>query len=291
MSSMHTPQTAVQPFAVVRRGFDREQVVSAVTRLEAEVELLRADRDAAVARAERAATELERERERVRDLETRVADLGRVPTTSEQMSDRLSTMLGLATAEAESIRDTAHATADRILTEAEEEAWRLRETAQIELTEIRERNSAVRSQHDAAIAAATARGQEILVAAERKASQLDDQAARRRAQIDEDHRLASDLRRREALREDQSRQAATAETLGALHARARDEASTLVAEAARRAGEMIREATAYTSELRDLRRTVLADLASVRARLEPLPSRVADEEPLPGAPDLSSNDG
>ncbi|MBB1057805.1 hypothetical protein G6020_10430, partial [Dietzia sp. B19] len=55
MSSTHMPTTGADPFAVVRKGFDREQVTSTLTRLEAEVELLRADRDAAVERAERAA--------------------------------------------------------------------------------------------------------------------------------------------------------------------------------------------------------------------------------------------
>ena len=148
---MHTPRTAVQPFAVVRKGFDREQVTSTLTRLEAEAELLRADRDSAVERAERAAADLERERERVRALESRVAELGRVPTTSEQMSDRLSTMLGLATAEAESTRDNAPATADRIPTEAEDPAWRMRETADTELKEIRARTTAIRAEHDSVL--------------------------------------------------------------------------------------------------------------------------------------------
>ena len=115
MSSTHTPTTGAEPFAVVRKGFDREQVTSALTRLEAEAELLRADRDAAVDRAERAAEEAARDRARAASLEARATELGRAPVTSEQMSDRLSTMLSLATAEAESIRDTAQATADRIL--------------------------------------------------------------------------------------------------------------------------------------------------------------------------------
>ncbi|MBB1045234.1 hypothetical protein G6018_12065, partial [Dietzia sp. DQ11-44] len=60
MSSTHMPTTDADPFAVVRKGFDREQVTSTLTRLEAEVELLRADRDAAVERAERAAAEAAR---------------------------------------------------------------------------------------------------------------------------------------------------------------------------------------------------------------------------------------
>ena len=122
MSSMHTSPTTAESFAVVRRGFDREQVMGALTRLETETHVLRADRDAAVARAERATAEADRERSRVAQLEARVAELGRAPVTSDQMSDRVSTMLSLATAEAESIRDSALATADRIRAEAEEEA-------------------------------------------------------------------------------------------------------------------------------------------------------------------------
>lgn len=291
MSSTHTPQTAVQPFAVVRRGFDREQVSSTITRLEAEAELLRADRDSAVERAERAATDLERERDRVRVLESRVAELGRVPATSDQMSDRLSTMLGLATREAESIRDDAHATADRILTEADESAWRQREAAAAELKEIRARNTEIRSEHDSALKAARDRGEELIRSAERTASILDAEASRKREQIDEDHRLASDLRREEAMREIEARLAAATAAAEALRTEARDEADSLVSEAHARARAIVDDATEYTEQLRDLRRSVLSDLATVRARLEPLPATVEQEEPLPAPPQLSSSDG
>lgn len=290
MSSTHTPHSAVQPFAVVRKGFDREQVNSALTRLDAEAELLRADRDSAVERAERAAADLESERERVSALEARVAELGRAPATSDQMSDRLATMLRLATAEAESIRDGAHATADRILTEAEDDAWQLREAAQIELTEIRARNTAIRAEHDAILRTARQRAEEILRSAERQARQLDREAAERREQIDEDHRLASDLRRQEALREDESRRAATAAADAALRADARHAADKVVADAHARAKTAIDTATAHTEQLRELRRTVLADLAAVRARLEPVPGRVDQEEPLPDPPEFNSTD-
>lgn len=290
MSSMRTPQMAVQTFAVVRRGFDREQVNSTLARLEAEAEILRADRDSAVERAERAAADLERERDRVRELEKRVAELGRVPATSEQMSDRLSTMLGLATAEAESIRDNAHSTADRILTEADETAWRLRETARTELSDIRARNNAVRTEHDAVLKSARDRGQEIVRAAERDARQLAEDAARQRNQIDEDHRLASDLRRSEALREYESSRSAAAATAAAVTAKARDEGEAAVSEAHDRAKKMIDEAIAHTRELQVLRRGVLSDLAAIRARLEPIPSGLDQDESLPDQPMLNSND-
>ncbi|MBB0995400.1 hypothetical protein G6015_14485, partial [Dietzia sp. SLG510A3-40A3] len=60
MSSMHTSPTTAESFAVVRRGFDREQVMGALSRLETETDLLRADRDAAVDRADRAAADADR---------------------------------------------------------------------------------------------------------------------------------------------------------------------------------------------------------------------------------------
>ncbi|HHX86029.1 MAG TPA: hypothetical protein GX694_12035, partial [Actinomycetales bacterium] len=66
---MSTPPGTAESFAVVRRGFDREQVTDAVSRLEAEVVLLRADRDAAVDRADRAAADAAAARSRAETLE------------------------------------------------------------------------------------------------------------------------------------------------------------------------------------------------------------------------------
>ena len=291
MSSMHTPQTAVQPFAVVRKGFDREQVISALTRLEAEADLLRADRDSAVERAERATADLERERHRSRTLETRVAELGRTPTTSEQMSERLSAMLRLATAEAESIRDNAHTAADRILTEAEETAWQLRESASAELSAIRARNTAIRSEHDAALEAARKRAGDIIRSAERETRRLADEAARKRQLVDDDHRLAADLRRQETLDQEKSRREAAEAAAQSLQSQARSEADALLAQARQRGDTMISDATTYTEQLRDLRRGILSDLAAIRARLEPLPGSVEQEEPIPAPPEISSNGG
>lgn len=290
MSSMQTTETAAQSFAVVRKGFDREQVNSALSRLEAEVELLRADRDSAVERAHRTNSEVERLREENRVLEARIAELGRVPKTTEQMSDRLSTMLSLATAEAESIRDAAHSTADRTLTEAEDEAWRMRETASNELTAIRTRTEAVRAEHTAALEAARTRAKEIIRSAESEAKRLDNDAAERRRQIDEDHRLASDLRREETMKEDQAIRTASLSAAQALRQDARSEADTLVNNARVRAEQLVDQAHAHTEQLRALRDTVYAELATVRARLEPLPGRGADEELLPDKPEFSSND-
>lgn len=288
---MHITHPTVQPFAIVRKGFDRDQVMAALARLEAEAELLRADRDAAVDRADRASAELERERDRVRALESRVAELGRVPATSEQMSDRLATMLRLATDEAESIRDSAHATADRILTEAEEQAWALRESAAAELSGIRERNAEIRRVHDAILRSAHDRAAEILLSARREAERLDAEAADRRDRIDEDHRLASDLRRRESMEEERRRQRETDAEITRRLEDARTRAEEILTEARDEAATIIDTAAAYTRTLRELRTSVLSELAGIRARLEPIPAREADDEPLPTPPEFNSSDG
>ena len=97
-SSSRTPGVV---FTVVRRGFDREEVGHAISRLEAEIAVLRADREAAVDRAHRAAGETEDARHRVAELEQRIAELTRTPTTSGEMSARLREMLAQATTEAD----------------------------------------------------------------------------------------------------------------------------------------------------------------------------------------------
>lgn len=290
MSSTHTTQAAVQPFAVVRRGFDRDQVTAALSRLEAEAELLRADRDAAVARAERALVDLELQREHRATLEARVAELGKAPVTSEQMSDRVSTMLGLASAEAASIRDAAHTTADQVLNQAEEDAWRMRESAASELSDIRSRTAKIRAEHTSVLEAARTRAAEIVRAADQRARMLDEDAAQHRKQIDDDHRLASDARRLESLREERARQAASLRAADELRRAAAEDAACIVDDARTRASEMIAVARTHTEHLRHLRRDVLADLAAIQARLEPVPSTV-DEEPLPDSPSFSSSDG
>ena len=298
MSSTHTPTSSTESFTVVRRGFDRDQVAATLARLRAEVDLLRADRDAAVQRAERLAAAAGTDRGRIAALEARVAELGRAPLPGEQMSDRLSTMLSLATAEAGALRDAAHQVADRIRADAEEEAWTLRQTAAreaavdrdaatAELAAARSRAEAVRAEHAEVLSAAHARAEQLVSAAENQARQLDALAAVRRGRIDEDHRLASDARRSAALREDDARR----------------EASEAAAEAVRRdagaeAAALVKRARHQTRELRGVREQIVTDLAAIRARLEPIPGRLDTADLAEngvwaesGEPGLSSTDG
>ena len=227
----------------------------------------------------------------MRELESRVAELGRAPVTSDQMSDRLSTMLSLATAEAAAIRDAALSAADRVRTEADEETWRLRETAAAELSDVRARAAAVRTEHTVVLAAARTRAEEIVRAAQRQARALDEEAARRREQIDEDFRLASDLRRSESLREERERHDAAVAAADATRREAHEEARRIVDRARDEARAVTARARAHVEELRDLRLRVVGDLTAIRARLEPVPGTEGDDVfELPPEPGFSSSD-
>lgn len=292
MSNTTPPPAATARFAVVRKGFDREQVDATLQRLEAEVEVLRADRDAAVDRADRAAAEAAAQRNRTSDLESRVAELGRAPVTTGQMSDRVSTMLSLATAEAESIRDTANAGAAQTRADADEDAWNLREAARqaaeadrssaaAELEAVRRRAVDIRTEHTNVLESARTRAREIILAAERDRDRLDAEAAQARAQIDDDHRIASDARRLEA-RTAADRRREESETA----------ARATVDDATHEAERIMGLARGHVDELRTARERVLDELAALRARLEtiPGPSDGIDLE-IPDPPEVSSNGG
>lgn len=303
MSSTNTSPATSEAFAVVRKGFDPDQVSAALERVEAEAELLRADRDAAVDRADRAAEEVARERARAASLEARVTELGRAPKTSEEVSDRVSTMLSVATAEAESIRDAAHAAADQIRADADEESWTLRESARhaaeadrgsaaAELTAARERAAAVRSEHSTVLDAARSRAAAIISAGERERERLDHEASTLRDTIDEDQRLAADARRSESLRDTEERHTASVAEADSTTRAAEETARRTVEDATAEAHSIMTRAHEHVAELRGIREEIVGELASLRARLELIPGRAGDHDAhIPVRPGVSSSDG
>lgn len=289
MSSPHISPATTAAFAVVRRGFDREQVSSSLARLEAEAELLRADRDAAVERADRESSEAARARSRASELESRVAELGRAPVSTGQLSDRAATMLSIATAEADNIRDRANADADQIRADADDESWTLRQAASAELSAARERAAAVRQEHSAVLAAARSHAQSMTQSAERERARLDLVAAQHRDSIDQDHRIASDARRAEAQAEQEHRQASSVAAASAITTAAELSARRTIDDAVLTATDIMSRARDHVEELRAIRDQIIDELASLRARLEPIPGRGDSHKlDLPERPDISS---
>ncbi|MCK5757229.1 MAG: hypothetical protein KAH46_31450, partial [Mycobacterium sp.] len=108
---MSAPAPRNLPFAVVMRGFDREQVTEHLQRVDAELRVLAADRDAATANAHELVAHLEEARDEIEELRREVDKLSVPPTTAQGMSERLGRMLQLASDEASEIRADAAAEA------------------------------------------------------------------------------------------------------------------------------------------------------------------------------------
>lgn len=202
-------------FSVVRRGFDQEQVGLALSRLEAELVLLRADRDSAVDRAARAARDSEDARRRVAELEQRVTELGRTPSTEGEMSERLATMLRLAREEATRETEQAVLEAAQIRSEAEDEAWRLRDDAERESAALRQRTTAELDAGREELRAEVARTRQD---AEREATSIRELAAADAARVRAEAEQAASTLRESAERD----RAAAAAELDAMRRRSAD---------------------------------------------------------------------
>ena len=83
-------------FTVGRRGYDPHQVDAHLRRLDAEIRILVADRDAAVDQAAQLGRDLEEARLRADRLRTQVRTMAARPSDVQGMSERMRTMLRLA---------------------------------------------------------------------------------------------------------------------------------------------------------------------------------------------------
>ncbi|WP_410565602.1 DivIVA domain-containing protein [Amycolatopsis sp. cmx-4-61] len=119
---MTAPLPLPESFALTFRGYDREQVDERIDELLAEIRLLTADRDAAVAEAEHLARRLERARADHAELSARTDRLCRTPADPAAVGDRVRHLLELAHGEADEIVATARERAAAIVREAEEAA-------------------------------------------------------------------------------------------------------------------------------------------------------------------------
>ncbi|MGD9528946.1 hypothetical protein [Pseudonocardia sp.] len=293
MGDLTSPATAYGSvegeFQVVRRGYDQRQVDSHLDRLDAEIRILLADRNAAVEQAAQLGRELDESRARAERLRVQVRALVSPPTSLPGMSERMRSMLRLAEDEV-----------SEMLTQADAEAIRRRHDAELEAGEIRsaalagaERSAAEdakrRAECDAEIAAAAAdmaahrRAFEAELERERRACSArishaeedartriaDEQAAweARRALIEEDFLRAMDQRRAEALAELERNRIEIYRRNTDMIAAAQEQSARTISAADDHAARTVAEATARVTELADARERVAAQLAQARAAL------------------------
>src|SRR3712207_166621 len=149
---------AQHSFDVVLRGYDRHQVAETIERLEADIRVALADRDAAAARSPDLAGQLSALHGELDALRRKAASSG--PTTFENISERIQHMLRLAEEEAAEIRRSA-----------DEEARALREHTAAEERAMHERHAAGQAEVDRMIAEARQNAEQIASKAQIRADE------------------------------------------------------------------------------------------------------------------------
>ena len=165
------------------RGYDRDHVTDHIRRLDAELQMIAADRDSAHASADDLHERLEQARAQVHGLQREVDTLSVPPTTVAGMSDRVSRMLQLATDEAAELRANARDEAAETLSVARQNAQQERDDA----AAAAERTKELAQEHS----------DSLITDAERRAADIDAEADRIRreaeAALDDARRRAQEI--------------------------------------------------------------------------------------------------
>ena len=301
-------------FTVGRRGYDPQQVDAHLRRLDAEIRILVADRDAAVDQATQLGRELNEARQRADRLRTQVRTMAGKPSDVQGMSERMRTMLRLAEDEvADMLRRADEEVAGR-LAEADKGAEQVVAAARAQAADIvaAARAEAERTDVEAArrrghIEAACAADRQAVAAervvaeqavaraaeeAERERAQAWAESEARRAVVEEDFAIAMDQRRTEALADVRAERARTADWVRRTGEETTRQVRAELAAAEQTARRIVAAAQARATELTDLRARIAGQLRGTRAELDDAlaalspsrtqpPSSIAEEAELP----------
>jgi cell division septum initiation protein DivIVA len=229
-------------FDLAKRGYDRHQVDEHLERLDGDLKMLAADRDAAITQAGDLARQLEQARGEIDNLRGQVERLGQPPTTVEGLSERLQRMLRLAQDEAADTRARAEAEAGHIRAKAESDASAMRARYEQLLSELDARRKEMEAEHRGVLETARAEAETITTKAREERDRLDNEAEQRRAQVEEDFEIAMASRRTEAMR-----------VLA-------EQEATSKAEAERRVREATEEATSIRTKVAEEEKTASAEI-------------------------------
>ncbi|SFB64401.1 hypothetical protein SAMN05216266_1439 [Amycolatopsis marina] len=239
------------------RGFNRSQVLSYVDSVEAELRLVAADRDAAVARAEQFVRHLDDLRAENDQLRERIDRICRTPIEPDGLQDRMRRMVELAREEAAEIIARARAVAEESWASAEQAANRLRERYDRLTDELDSYRRQAEAEQRELLWRTEAQVEAMRRRTEHRERELEEQAAARRKQIENDFELAMTERRNEAMRAmDQRRSAAEAE------------ADKLVRDARQRAERLVCAAREQVDVLAGIRDRAVRQLRTARGLLD-----------------------
>ncbi|MGL4307069.1 MAG: hypothetical protein ACRCSF_13070 [Mycobacteriaceae bacterium] len=276
MASENEHSSALVPFSIVRRGgYDRDEVAEFFQRLDAEIRVISADRDAAATHAQELAERLDEARDEIDELRQDIDKLSVPPTTAEGMSDRISRMLRLASDEASEMRAHAEAEAAELISVAEQDAAELRNQAQQELDNIVQRRAAMEAEHKNTMAAAHEEAARILATAKAERDQLDTEAHGQRVAVQEDFDIAMAERRSQAIALIEEQESTSKAEAAQRISEATSAAQRRIQAATEQSAQRISEAKDLTEELRTVRARILEQLMAVRGQLDETPSLLA----------------
>jgi hypothetical protein len=284
MAQAEQPPIATPAFAVVRRGYDPDQVAYHLSRVDAEMTILAADRAAAAEQASQLGQQLTASRKEldaahaeIDRLRTELRALAGPPDTIDSMNERLQVMLRLAKEEFTSLRAdaSAHAAAHaaEIIAAVGAEAGDLGGFGfdEEELRGPRDEEELERLRREAA--------------AER--TRLDEEAAARRAAADEEFRQVLALRCREAMAQLAKLQREAMRTARRVMDDADEHARTVLADAKDAVRQTVEDAQREVDDLQTLRLHLAAQLDTSRQLLD----RAIPEGRAAGNGDASAGNG
>jgi hypothetical protein len=285
------------PFELARRGYDREQVDEHLKRMDAELRVTAADRDAVATQVADLGVQLEGARGEIEALRAQMDSLISGLDTTDGLSDRMRRMLRLAHDEASEIRARAEADAAELRSVAGQGATKLHERVQRELVELRahaerevaerrtrweqqradadERRAAMEDEHFSTMHNANAEAAGIIERAESERTSADAAAASQRAQIQEDFELAMAARRSESIGALQAQETASKAEAERRVRDATTEAQRRLHRATEQAEQRIAAAKVGVRELAAVRERICAQLTEVRTQLDHVPMLLA----------------
>ncbi|CAM3266443.1 hypothetical protein [Tsukamurella hominis] len=283
---------APAPFAVVLRGYDRDQVSEQFHRYQAELRVLAADRDAASAHARELTDLLDEAQDEIDNLRREVDRLSVPPTSAEGMSDRIARMMRLASDEASEIRAAAENESAEVRSLARQEAEATRREADRLRADMTARREAMEREHEKTMEQARAEAERITAEAKAEAEKLSQSAADNRERVQNDFDMAMSMRRDKAIRtitelEEASKEEAR-ERIDSANERAEQTLNTANATAEQkledtntRIATQVANARRITEDMQSLRASILDQLETVRRQLSLVPEALAtgDGEP------------
>src|SRR5882757_5100318 len=187
-------------FDIVKRGYSRTQVEEHLERLDSDLRLIAADRDAAMSQAADLARQMERARHDLDELRGQVNRLSLPPTSLEGLSERLQRMLKLAQEEASDTRARAETDAVHVRSRAEADGAALRNRYEKLIAEVDGRRVELETEHREVMEKASADLKAKAKQAEDARIKADEEAQARRTQIEEDFEIAMSARRTESMK-------------------------------------------------------------------------------------------